>query len=212
MAGKLKVGILALQGAVEPHARHLDRIGAEVVRVRKPEHLAGLSGIVLPGGESTTMLHLLHLNKLWEPLKAFIAEKPSMGVCAGAILLAKHVTHPHQESLDWLDVEIARNAFGRQVNSFSAELDKTKEWPGETVDGVFIRAPRFTRVGKDVRALFTYQGEPVMVEQGSCLAASFHPELTESLAVHHYFITKCELEATPWMTASPNPYDGLSIN
>ncbi len=212
MAGKLPVGILALQGAVEPHVRHLERVGAEVVRVRKPEHLQGLCGIILPGGESTTMLHLLHVNQLWEPLKAFLQSKPSLGVCAGAILLAKAVSHPAQESLGLMDIHVERNAFGRQVDSFEATLDKTDHWPGETIEGVFIRAPRFTGVGDRTRTLFHYKGEPVMVEQGKCLAASFHPELTESLAVHHYFITKCETEATSWTTASPNPFASLSVN
>lgn len=212
MAGKIQVGILALQGAVEPHVRHLERVGAEVVRVRKPEHLKGLSGIVLPGGESTTMLHLLHLNRLWNPLKEFLADKPALGVCAGAILLANEVSHPVQESLGLVDLKVCRNAFGRQVDSFEATLTKTDNWPGETIDGIFIRAPKFLRVGPEAKVLFTYEGEPVMVEQGKILAASFHPELTESLAVHHYFITKCETEAAPWTTASPNPYASSSVN
>jgi 5'-phosphate synthase pdxT subunit len=212
VAGKTKVGILALQGAVEPHARHLERVGAVPVLVRKPAHLEGLAGIILPGGESTTMLHLLHLNKVWEPLQQFIATKPSWGVCAGTILLAAKVTHPEQESLGAIDIDVARNAFGRQVDSFVASLTPTAAWPGESVEGVFIRAPRITRVGQAVKTLLEYEGEPVLVEQGKAMASSFHPELTDSLAVHHYFITKCESEDAAWTTASPKPYASLSIN
>jgi len=210
---KVKVGILALQGAVEPHARILERVGAEVVRVRKPNELLGLSGMILPGGESTAMIHLLKLNHLWEPLKNFVVAKPVWGVCAGAILLAKEVTHPKQESLQATDVTVARNAFGRQNESFTAQLEIGPAWTGaESMEGVFIRAPRFTRVGPEVSVLFKHQGEAVMVEEGKRLASTFHPELTESLAIHHYFITKCESEDAPWMTAFPSTSASLSIN
>jgi 5'-phosphate synthase pdxT subunit len=212
VAGKPKVGILALQGAVAPHARVLERVGASVVLVRKPEHLEGLAGIILPGGESSAMIHLLRLNAVWEPLKKFVQTKPVLGVCAGAILLAKKVTHPEQDSLGALDIEVARNAFGRQVDSFIAPLEPTAQSPLPTVDGVFIRAPKITKVGASVRVLLQYQGEPVMVEQGKRLAASFHPELTDSLAIHHYFVTLCESEDATWTTDSPNSHASLSIN
>jgi pyridoxal 5'-phosphate synthase pdxT subunit len=212
VAGKIKIGVLALQGAVDPHVRHLNKLGAESVLVRKPEQLVGLSGIVLPGGESTSMIHLLKLNSLWNPLKAFSASKPVFGVCAGAILLAKHVTHPHQESLGVLDVHISRNAFGRQVDSFASALELTTDWPGSNVEGVFIRAPRFTQLGAEVKTFFRFQGESVMVSQGKILAATFHPELTDSLEIHHYFVTQCQGEDLQWMTDSPNTCDSLSVN
>lgn len=212
VAGKTKVGILALQGAVDPHSRALEKVGAKAIAVRKAEHLEGLSGIILPGGESTTMIHLLRLNLLWEPLKQFLELKPVFGVCAGAILLAKKVTHPSQLSLEQMDIDVERNAYGRQSQSFCAELTPTKEWSGMPMEGVFIRAPRIVRVGPAVRTLLEHEGEPVMVEEGKRLAATFHPELTETLAVHHYFVTKCETEGTPWMTASRNTSDSLSIN
>lgn len=212
MAGKIKVGILALQGAVEPHARHLERIGAEVVHVRKPNHLLGLSGIILPGGESSAMIHLLKLNQLWEPLRDFVACKPVLGVCAGAILLAKRVVHPEQDSLGVVDIEVARNAFGRQAESFTAPLVPTPDWPGDSIEGVFIRAPRISKVGPEATVLFHFKAEPVMVAQGKKLAACFHPELTDSLAIHHYFVTQCESEDAPWMTASPNTSASLSLN
>ncbi len=158
------------------------------------------------------MIHLLKLNALWEPLRDFIALKPVWGVCAGAILLANRVTHPEQESLEAMDMTIARNAFGRQVDSFSAPLAAGERWTGETLEGVFIRAPRITRVGAEVDTVFSYQGEPVMVEQGKKLATTFHPELTESVAVHEYFVAKCRSEKAPWMTASLDTSASLSIN
>ncbi len=212
MAGKIQVGVLALQGAVEPHLRALEKVGAAPVAVRRPNHLLGLSGIILPGGESTAMIHLLKLNQLWDPLTDFVAVKPTLGVCAGAILLAKEVTHPEQVSLAAMDLTVARNAFGRQVNSFSAPLEASARWTGGPIEGVFIRAPRITAVGEGVDTLFTYQGEPVMVEQDGKLAATFHPELTESVSVHEYFFSKCRSEKTPWMTASLSPSASSSIN
>ncbi len=158
------------------------------------------------------MIHLLKLNQLWEPLKEFVGQKPVLGVCAGAILLADKVTHPAQDSLHALDLEVARNAFGRQVDSFIAPLETNPESPITAFDGVFIRAPRFTKVGAGVKVLLQYRGEPVMVEQGKRLAASFHPELTENIAIHHYFVTQCESEAASWTTASQKPCAPLSIN
>ncbi|MBY0371744.1 pyridoxal 5'-phosphate synthase glutaminase subunit PdxT [bacterium] len=211
MNARLQIGILALQGAVEPHARLLGRIGASPVYVRKPEQLSGLAGIILPGGESTAMIHLLKLNRLWEPLREFVQTRPVLGVCAGAILLARKVTHPEQESLGAIDIEIARNAYGRQVDSFTAELKPGVAWEGTPIEGVFIRAPRIQKVGAGVDVLFEHKGEPVLVAQGRCLAGTFHPELTDSIAVHHYFITQCEA-ATPWTTASPNTSASLSVN
>ncbi len=212
MAGKVKVGVLALQGAVGPHLGHLAKVGAEPVEVRKPAHLAGLSGIILPGGESTTMIHLLKVNSLWAPLKEFVSVKPSFGVCAGAILLSKKVSHPVQDSLGVLDASIERNAFGRQAESFVAEVEPTAAWQGDGVEGVFIRAPRFRNLGSGVTPLFCFKGEPVLVQQGKVLAGSFHPELTPSLVIHHFFVTQCQSEETPWMTDSRNPYASLSVN
>lgn len=212
MAGKVKVGVLALQGAVEPHFRHLAKVGAEPVEVRKPGQLTGLSGIILPGGESTAMIQLLKVNSLWEPLKEFVSAKPSFGVCAGAILLSKKVSHPNQASLGVLNVSIERNAFGRQAESFVAEVEPTPDWQGEGVEGVFIRAPRFRDLGPGVTALFRYKDEPVLVQQGKTLAGSFHPELTTNLVIHHFFVTQCQSEETPWMTDSRNPCASLSVN
>ena len=189
----MKVGILALQGAVEPHVEKLKCLNVIPVEVRTPAELEGLSGIILPGGESTTMLHLLGLNGLWEPLKKFVHEKPAWGVCAGAILLAKTVSQPAQPSLGAINIEVNRNAFGRQRESFVSILTPTENWADrEPVEGVFIRAPRITAVLGGVRVLLSYKDEPVMVEEGRCMASTFHPELTASNKIHEYFLKKCE--------------------
>jgi pyridoxal 5'-phosphate synthase pdxT subunit len=189
----MKIGILALQGAVEPHEKMLASLGASSIQVRKPEHLKSLSGIILPGGESTTMLHILKLNSLWEPLREFVDEKPTYGVCAGSILLAKKVFHPEQASLEAMNFEVTRNAYGRQAESFIAELDPKGElFSGEKFSGIFIRAPKFTNLGANVRTLLEFKNEPVLIEQGHLLAGAFHPELGSDTRIHAYFLHKCE--------------------
>lgn len=189
----MKIGILALQGAVEPHEKMLESLGAESVRVRRPEHLKGLSGIILPGGESTTMLHLLKLNSLWEPLREFIQEKPAWGVCAGSILLANKVSHPEQASLEAMNFDVTRNAYGRQTESFIAALEPQDPALGEKpFSGIFIRAPKFSNIGGNVRPLLTLKGEPVLLQQGNLLAGAFHPELGTDSRIHAYFLRQCE--------------------
>jgi len=190
----LKIGILALQGAVSPHKEKLIQLGAEPVEIRKSIDLEGLSGSIIPGGESTTFIHLLKLNDLWEPLRLFAASKPTWGVCAGAILLAKKVLLPSQPSLELLDIEIERNAFGRQIHSFIDTLTplaqpNIPDW--RPLEGVFIRAPRIKHVGPYVKILFEWKQEPVMVEQFPILATTFHPELTENSQIHEYFLKNC---------------------
>ena len=191
----MKIGILALQGAVEPHTLKLRALGAEPVEVRTPPDLKGLFGIILPGGESTAMIHLLKLNQLWEPLAQFIQQKPCWGVCAGAILLARDVDHPKQASFSQLNLKAVRNAFGRQLDSFIGELEASDSWKrevsAEPFEGVFIRAPRFEELGKELQVLASWKGEPVFVRSGFTLASSFHPELSESNHVHNYFLSLC---------------------
>lgn len=166
------------------------------MEVRYSHQLSDLAGIILPGGESTTMLHLLHLNRLWEPLKAFVRERPSWGACAGAILLARQVSHPVQESLGRLAVSVERNGYGRQIDSFIGPLTVTP--PGrerlgtDQLEGVFIRAPRIVRRDAGVVVLAEQQGEAVMVEEGDCLASTFHPELSSAMPVHEYFLKRCQ--------------------
>jgi pyridoxal 5'-phosphate synthase pdxT subunit len=186
--------VLALQGDFEAHGRALERVGAEAVPVRTREELDWVDGLIIPGGESTTMLKLLHAENLLEPLREFGARRPVFGTCAGAILLAREVSHPPQESLGLMDIAVERNAYGRQIDSRVARLDPDGEFARRTAPGpleaVFIRAPIIRRVGPDTRVLATYNGNPVLVEQGPYLVATFHPELTADGRTHELFLKK----------------------
>jgi pyridoxal 5'-phosphate synthase pdxT subunit len=189
-----KVGVLSLQGDFAAHGAALERAGAEPVFVRDAEQLPGLDGLVIPGGESTTMLKLLHYDGLMDPLKEFGREKPIFGTCAGAILLAKEVSHPAQESLELMDIGVERNAYGRQIDSRVTEIEPEPEFqqrigPGK-LEAVFIRAPIIRRVNGGARVLARYAGDPVLVEQGRHLVATFHPELTADCRVHALFLAK----------------------
>ena len=189
----MRIGILALQGAVEPHKKKLLASGIEAVEVRYSQDLLGLSGIILPGGESTTMILLLKINSLWEPLKDFVREKPAWGACAGVILLAKSVISPSQQSLDVMNIVVKRNAYGRQNESFMAPIEPTRNWIGaEKLEGIFIRAPKITEMSDTTNVLFRFKEDPVMVEEGHLIATTFHPELTDSYRIHNYFIGKCK--------------------
>jgi 5'-phosphate synthase pdxT subunit len=182
--GKQKrVGVLALQGDFEAHAKALAAAGAEPVEVRTAEQLASVDGLVIPGGESTTMLKLLNYMDLKQPLIEFAKQKPVFGTCAGAILLAKEVLRPAQESLSVMDLTVERNAYGRQIDSRIAQLNGDLE-------AVFIRAPIIRRCGPGVKVLAEYDGDPVLVEEGRHMVATFHPELTRDLRVHRLFLDK----------------------
>jgi pyridoxal 5'-phosphate synthase pdxT subunit len=183
-----KIGVLALQGDFEAHERALKRSGAEAVEVRSPEDLHGLDGLIIPGGESSTMLKLIEAEKLLEPLREFGRRSPIFGTCAGAILLASEVANPPQPSLGLMDIGIERNGYGRQIDSRIARLEGASLAGG--LEAVFIRAPIIRRVGAGATVLATYQGDPVLVEQGQHLAATFHPELTEDPRVHLIFLNK----------------------
>lgn len=181
------IGVLALQGDYEAHVRALRRAGATDVReVRTADELAAVDALVIPGGESTTMLKLLHAGQLWEPLKQFAGQKPIFGTCAGAILTAQRVTNPVQESLGLMDIEVQRNAYGRQLDSRIVKLP----FEGGELEAVFIRAPIIRNVGPQAKTLLEYNGDPVLVEQGKHLVATFHPELTEDSRVHGLFLEK----------------------
>jgi pyridoxal 5'-phosphate synthase pdxT subunit len=183
-----RVGVLALQGDVREHCAALEAAGATPRPVRRPADLTGLAGIVLPGGESTTMGRLLEIFELLEPLRAALAEGlPAFGTCAGMILLAAEVVDGRdgQQLLGGLDITVRRNAFGSQVDSFETDLDVSGV--GE-VHGVFIRAPWVERTGPDVDVLATVDGHPVAVRHGSLLATSFHPELTGDARLHELFV------------------------
>ncbi|QOY37401.1 pyridoxal 5'-phosphate synthase glutaminase subunit PdxT [Anaerobacillus isosaccharinicus] len=193
----VKIGVLALQGAVREHVNSLQSPGAEVVAVKKIEQLEDLDGLVLPGGESTTMRRLIDKYGFFEPLKDFAkAGKPMFGTCAGLILMAKQLVGQNEGHLEIIDMEVERNAFGRQRESFEAEL--MVKGIAEDIMAVFIRAPLIKSVGEDVEILSKYNGEIVAVRQNQFLACSFHPELTTDARFHQYFVeivketkTKC---------------------
>jgi 5'-phosphate synthase pdxT subunit len=180
------IGILALQGAFDAHARMLQSIGAKTVLVRKPEQLAALDGLIIPGGESTTFLKHLERAGFFDALKAFVHSKPTFGTCAGAILLAKHVLSPAQLSLEALDITVERNAYGRQNDSRILEAETSL--PGGPIEMVYIRAPRITQTGPGVEVLAERDGSPTLVRQGDLLAATFHPELSHDTRVHQLFV------------------------
>jgi pyridoxal 5'-phosphate synthase pdxT subunit len=192
------IGVLAIQGDVREHVRSLEACGANTVAVRRPEHLAGLNGIVLPGGESTTISRLLVFQGLLEPLTHAIASGlPAYGSCAGMILLSTELLdgRPDQRTLGGIDMTVRRNAFGTQVESFESDLD-APALGAAPVRAVFIRAPWVERIGTDVQVLATVtspdtQGAAdriVAVREGACMATSFHPELTDDHRVHQYFL------------------------
>jgi len=190
--GSKPVGILAVQGDFAMHAKMLDRIGVPWKLVKDPATLREVSGLILPGGESTTMLKFFASDGLGEAVRQFGASgKPVFGTCAGAILLAKEVLSPPQERLGLLDVTIERNAYGRQIDS-SVRQGDCPELSNRPIEMVFIRAPIIRRVGEDVRVLGHSDGLPVLVEQKNLLAATFHPELTEDETVHRYFLKKLQ--------------------
>jgi len=184
-----RVGVLALQGAFREHVKALERLGAEAVEVRTPAELDDLDAIVLPGGESTTMDLLLGSSGLREPLgSAITAGLPVLGTCAGLILLARDLEDgvAGQRTFEALDVTALRNGYGRQVKSFEGAV--TLIGGGEPMTGVFIRAPRITRVGEGVEVVATLGDEPVAVRRGSIMAATFHPELTDDDRLHEVFL------------------------
>jgi 5'-phosphate synthase pdxT subunit len=189
-----KVGVLALQGDFAAHGAAIARAGAEPVYVREPEQFRAIDGLVIPGGESTTMLKLLHSDGLMDALAEFGRHKPVFGTCAGAILMAAEVCHPAQESLALMDIAVERNAYGRQVDSRVTVLDPEPEFQKRTAPGkleaVFIRAPVIRRVNGGGKVLARYAGDPVLVEQGRHLVATFHPELTADSRVHALFLDK----------------------
>jgi 5'-phosphate synthase pdxT subunit len=190
----LRIGILALQGDFDLHRKALERCGAEGVEVRKPMELDGVDGLIIPGGESTTLLKLMNEWGFVPALKAFHASgRPIFGTCAGLILLAAEVENPRQFSLGFIDATVERNAYGRQRESFEEHGVATLGGRAVPVEMVYIRAPRIRRLGPEVEVLAARDGEPVMARQGNVLVATFHPELTDDAGVHRYF---CEMVAS----------------
>jgi pyridoxal 5'-phosphate synthase pdxT subunit len=191
-APALRIGVLAVQGDYAAHAAALRRASEQngepltVVLVRKSSELAEIDGLIIPGGESTTFLKFLERDEFLPALQQFVASRPTFGTCAGSILLAQEVLHPAQKSLAVLDATVERNAYGRQNDS--AILHAETGLGGPPLEMVFIRAPRFARVGAGVRVLAERDGSPTLVEQDHLLAATFHPELSQDVRVHQHFL------------------------
>lgn len=185
----MKIGVLALQGAFAKHAEMVRKLGAVAIEVRKPEDLEQCDGLIIPGGESTTMMLHIEFIKLREALHSFFQEKPVFGTCAGLILISKEIVSDSMKPFGLLDVAVERNAFGRQSESFSKEillsLDFARPKP---FHAVFIRAPRINSIGPTVKVLAELDGEPILIQQGRHMAATFHPELTDDPAIHSYFL------------------------
>ncbi len=182
----LRIGVLAIQGDYAAHAAALTEAGATAIEVRKPEELEGIDGLILPGGESTTMLKFLEKHHFFDALQIYCARHPVFGTCAGAILLAREVRNPTQRSLGVLDAIVERNAYGRQIDS--SILVAESSLPGGPLEMVFIRAPRILEVGPSVDVLASRDGYPVLVKQGNIMAATFHPELSTDRRVHRAFV------------------------
>ena len=182
----LLIGVLAIQGDYAAHAEALAEAGSTPVEVRKPDELSNLDGLVIPGGESTTMLKFLERRRFFDDLKEFCGQHPVFGTCAGTILLAREVRNPPQRSLGILDAVVERNAFGRQIDSTILIGETTL--PGGPLEMVYIRAPRIIETGSAVEVLASRDGLPSLVRQGSVMAATFHPELSSDRRVHKAFV------------------------
>jgi pyridoxal 5'-phosphate synthase pdxT subunit len=190
MAGRaIKVGVLALQGAFSKHLEMLNSLGVHAIEVRKSEELQQCHGLIIPGGESTTIMRQINFIKLAVDLEEFAKQKPIFGTCAGLILMSKKIVADPMTPFGFLDIEVERNAFGRQADSFQMDVDMQLE--GKTqkkFPAVFIRAPKIKACTTKVEILSEYAGEPILVKQGCHLGSTFHPELTNNSSIHEFFI------------------------
>jgi 5'-phosphate synthase pdxT subunit len=187
---EMRVGILALQGAVEPHREKLKGMGAHTVNIRNPKELQGCLGLIIPGGESTTFLRLIRGN---EPILTFAKSKPVWGVCAGTVVMAAQVENPEQESFGLVPIRVRRNGYGRQNESFISTLElHLTGAPPILQEGVFIRAPQVVAWENDVTLLASYEDQPVALQYGHHLVTTFHPELSASAVMHRYFLSLCQ--------------------
>ena len=184
-----KIGVLGLQGAYAKHLAVLQQLDVQAVDVRKPGDLEECHGLIIPGGESTTMTKLINEIDMHDALLKFSVDRPVFGTCAGMILMAAKVDDGRVKTLNLLDIEVERNAYGRQIDSFIDELDVTTNGQAFSMRGVFIRAPRIKNMGDCVEVLASVNGEPVLVQEGHHIAAAFHPELTGETRIHNYFST-----------------------
>lgn len=183
-------GILSVQGDFEKHQQMLSKLGVTAVLVRNPEQLQECSGLIIPGGESTTLRYMMKKHDLWDAVIHFADIKPVLGTCAGCVIMAKTIANDNGGSLGLMDMSVCRNAYGRQVNSF---IDNIKlDQDNDPFEGVFIRAPKIVARQNNVKVLARHGDDAVWVEQGHLLAATFHPELTRDTRIHQYFLNKLE--------------------
>ena len=199
-----RVGVLGLQGDFACHQRSLAALGVDAVRVSIPRDLEGIEALVMPGGESTTMLRLLEVTGLRVPVERFVRERPVLGTCAGLILLAREAGELPFPTLNAIDVTVERNAYGRQIDSFADALEAPGL--GGALHGVFIRAPRIRRVGAGVEVVVRRGDEPVGVRQGNAVGIAFHPELTQDLRLHRWFledVAKLKIQAVAVASGAP---------
>ena len=183
-----RIGVLALQGDFAKHQAMLRLLRIETVLVKKPKDLHGCEGLIIPGGESTTLTKLIKKCNMYEPIREFTAKHPIMGTCAGAIMVASNVDDQRIEPLQLIDISVARNAYGRQIDSFVTHVDMPFLEGSERFKAVFIRAPQIRNVGSQVEVLMELHGNPIMVQESNVLAMTFHPELTSDLRIHRYFL------------------------
>ena len=186
----MQIGVLAIQGDFDKHLQILQKLKVDALPVKTASQLIDCTGLILPGGESTTFINLLHKHDLWEEIKSFAQNKPIFGTCAGLIVLANKVTKNHVETMGVINIEIDRNAYGRQVDSFIDNIQLDFNTGKFDFEGVFIRAPKIRQIGQDVKPLGWHGQDVVLAEQDNILVATFHPELTEDKAVHEYFVKK----------------------
>ena len=184
-----QIGVLGLQGAYAKHLAVLQQLDVQAVDVRKPGDLEECHGLIIPGGESTTMTKLINEIDMHDALLKFSVDRPVFGTCAGMILMAAKVDDGRVKTLNLINIEVERNGYGRQIDSFIDELDVTTNGQAFSMRGVFIRAPRIKNMGDGVEVLASVNGEPVLVQEGHHMAAAFHPELTGETRIHNYFST-----------------------
>lgn len=199
--GQLTVGVLALQGAFAKHVAMLRSLDVNAIEVRNSKDLESCDALIIPGGESTTIMKQLQFAELTEPLRRFAAANPIFGTCAGLILMSHEVISDEMHPFGLLEIAVERNAFGRQAESFSAEIDLFLNPSQKTsFRALFIRAPRIRTYGEAIKVLASYEGEPILVQQGKHLGATFHPELTEDPTIHAYFLSLLKKQKPPKKT------------
>lgn len=188
----MTIGILALQGDFAKHQSKIMDLGARAVLVRTQEQLDDCDGLIIPGGESTTLIKLMKKHDMWEAVKEFARHKPVYGTCAGCILVANSIIEMDQDSLKLIDIAVQRNAYGRQVDSFIDDINIQLNGKSDSMEGVFIRAPKIVSIGENVTPLAWHKNDVILAEQGDILVGTFHPELTDDGRIHQYFLQKIE--------------------